>query len=153
MRKILLIFLVLSAMGIYIYDILLLVHPQKAVTPAKEPAVVVSLDKLLAEAKPVEFVVNGRDPFSPRKLDPKLTNTTSLSKSDVAHPAVDPKLPTISISGIMWNPASPIAMLNLPDGSSVVAKPGQIFGDITVGKIEKNRVQIVFNKKAYWISQ
>lgn len=156
MRKILLIILVLGAAGIYLYDVLLLVNPRKTDAPVKvkEQTPAVSIEKLLADAKPVEFVVKGRDPFSPRKVEPKPVTAASSSKSaSSTRPTVDPKAPTVTISGIMWNPSSPIAMLKLPDGSGVVARPGQTFGDITVSKIEKTRVRIVFNKKTYWICQ
>ena len=157
MRKIFLLVLILGAAGIYVYDALLLVQPQKAdvETKVKEQATVLSLDKLLADAKPVEFVVKGRDPFAPRKIELKpvvMSSSPSASTQKVRTPT-DQKLPSITISGIMWNPTSPIAMMTLPDGSSIVAKPGQVFGDITVKKIEKTRVQIVFQKKEYWISQ
>lgn len=157
MRKIFLLVLIIGAAGIYIYDVLLLVHPQKAVveTKAKEQATILSLDKLLADAKPVAFVLKGRDPFIPRKIEPKpvIVSSSPSTSTQKVHTPTDPKLPLITISGIMWNPTSPIAMMTLPDGSSIVAKPGQVFGEVIVKKIEKTRVQIGFNKRDYWINQ
>jgi hypothetical protein len=155
MRKVLLLVLILGAIGVYVYDALLLVHTQKPgeEPKIKEPASVVSLDKLLADAKPVEFTVKGRDPFTQRKVDIKPVLASSSSSAQPSHGSTSQKQPLISITGIMWNPASPIAMITLPDGSSGVAKPGQVFGEITVKKIEKTRIQVVFQKKEFWISQ
>lgn len=152
MRKAIIIILVLGAAGIYTWDVLLLVkssgdRAETAAINRKREAI--SIDRLLAQAEPVRFVEKGRDPFSPRQKAVAAVQTVKGSAAG----KTEEKAPVVTITGIMWNASSPLAMITLPDGSSTVAKEGQSFGDITVKKIERTRVQIVYNKKTYWINQ
>ena len=64
-----------------------------------------------------------------------------------------PKPPSIRITGIMWNPTSPVAMVSMPDGASTVAKAGMTIGEVTFKKIEKNRIQVAYNGKDFWIDR
>jgi hypothetical protein len=155
MRKLLLIILVVAAVGVYTYDAFLLVKPaatRKAVA-AKKSGEQVSVENLLARSQPVRFVKSDRNPFLPRseKNEADLRVTRSAVKPSAPASLVD--APKITISGIMWDPASPLAMIVLPDGSSAAVKAGQTIGDITVKKIEKERVCIVFQKKTFWITR
>jgi hypothetical protein len=54
----------------------------------------------------------------------------------------------------MWNASNPVAIINLPDGSSTVAKKGQVLaGGITVTAIEKNQVEVEYNGKSFWLKK
>jgi hypothetical protein len=154
MRKTLLVILTVVAVGVYTYDAFLLVKPgaQQKTVDKKRARDDVSVEKLLARSQPVFFAKSDRNPFLPSrenssaKVPGKSGAKTSATVPSVAAPAV-------TISGIMWDPASPLAMIVLPDGSSAAVKAGQTVGEITVKKIEKERVCIVFKNKTFWISR
>jgi hypothetical protein len=152
MRNSIVIALVLIAIGIYGWDALLLTKSPGSEQNAGQIGETesISLEKCLATADQVRFVEKGRDPFTPRRPVPK---PVSAMKSPASETKTDPAGPKVKISGIMWNKSSPIAMIILPDGSSAIAAPKQSFGDITVKKIEQNRILVGYNKKEYWICQ
>jgi hypothetical protein len=103
---------------------------------------------------PARFSEKGRSPFIAHKENPSYVtkdNVKNRKKENLQHAPVD--LPKITITGIMWNPDNPIAMLTMPDGTSAALKNNQSIGNITVKKIEKNRVLIVFENKDFWLSR
>jgi hypothetical protein len=151
MRKVLIILLALAAIGIYSWDALLVVRPssEKRISIGKHADL--SLDKLLAGSQPVHFVKKGRSPFLPFPVEEK-TVLLKPSSGPVVAPRAAIKPPDVKVSGIIWNPSAPLAMITLPDGSSAVAKAGQAFGEITVKKIEKTRMLISFHQADFWIT-
>jgi Na+-translocating ferredoxin:NAD+ oxidoreductase RnfC subunit len=82
----------------------------------------------------------------PRQVDASKVKKTIILKEPV-------KVPSVTVNGIMWNPQNPLAMLGMPDGTSAVAKVGQVIGEITIKKIEKTFVVILFEKKEYRIER
>jgi hypothetical protein len=154
MRKILLVLLAVAAVGVYTYDALLLVKPSAADKTAtkKQARDDVSIEKLLSRSQPVRFVKSNRNPFLPRREN---SAAKAPGNSAVKASATAPSIaaPAVTISGIMWDPVSPLAMIVLPDGSSAAVKAGQTVGEITVKKIEKERVCIAFKNKTFWISR
>lgn len=157
MKKILLITLIIISIPLYSYDLFLLF---RVFISSEENDLDIqrstnfSFDKLLMNAAPVRFEDKGKSPFVPYKVTPKPVVTVSpklaASPSSAKEP---PKPPAIVITGIMWNPSSPVAMITLPDGSSAVAKAGQNFGSINVKKIEQNRILVVNEGKEFWITR
>ena len=155
MKKILTILLVITAIPLYTYDLFLLlqnVFPSMGKDKTYKTEEHISYDKLLVSAAPVKFEVKGRSPFVPQKIVPKPV-VKAVPKQTAAPAKEPPKPPSIVITGIMWDPSNPVAMLTLPDGSSTVAKAGQSFGAITIKKIEKNRIQIISDGTQFWINR
>jgi hypothetical protein len=154
MRKVIMIALVIIAVIVYSWDALLILHPQSEdlETAGKEVHSDLSLDKLLAVTQPVRFVEKGRSPFSPIRIVPNKASTgKGLSMKSLAKPKDTTKAIPVKVSGIMWNPTTPLAMITLPDGLSTVAKAGQVFGDVTVKKIEKTRVFVTYKNAGVWL--
>jgi hypothetical protein len=154
MRKTLLVLLAVVAVGVYTYDAFLLVKPGASNKTAdkKRARDGVSVEKLLARSQPVRFVKSDRNPFLPRREN-SAAKASGKSGGKASSPAPAVSAPAVTISGIMWDPASPLAMIVLPDGSSAAVKAGQTVGEITVKKIEKERVCIAFKNKTLWISR
>lgn len=158
MKKILLITLILISIPLYSYDLFLLfrvfISSEKNELEIQR-STNFSFDKLLVNAAPVRFEDKGKSPFVPYKVTPKPVVTVSPKKLAATPSAAKepPKPPAIVITGIMWNPSSPVAMITLPDGSSAVAKAGQKFGSINVKKIEQNRILVVNEGKEFWITR
>ena len=116
----------------------------------------VHVDKLVLNSVLVHFENRERDPFLPYKEKPKQPAVIQEKPKKV--PVVvavkeSPKPPSIRITGIMWNPTSPVAMVSMPDGASTVAKAGMTIGEVTFKKIEKNRIQVAYNGKDFWIDR
>lgn len=156
MRKYITISLIILAAVIYLWDVLLIVRPdtESSKTEIEKNSTELLIVQLIAESKPVLFVENGRNPFLSRNVKeisetPKAETEKKLIK--VQEDTIKP--PDVKVTGLIWNQSAPIAMITLPDGSSGVAKPGDRFGDITVKKIEKNRILITFQKKDFWITR
>jgi ABC-type lipopolysaccharide export system ATPase subunit len=60
----------------------------------------------------------------------------------------------MSINGIMWSDQNPIAVIAFQDGSSTLAKKGDVLQNgATVSVVEKNRVEVVFQGKKFWIEK
>lgn len=113
-----------------------------------------SIDKLVLNTIPVSFKKGNRDPFSPYKKEPVKTVVVTQKKPVKDIPKKEPpKPPSITITGIMWNPSNPIAMVKMPDGASTVAKPGVVVGNITFRKIEQNRILVTNEGKDFWIER
>jgi len=154
MRKIIIVILVLGAIPLYVWDFYLLTagyfkqgrHPEKALVVSS----VTRQSGLLPGD--IHFVEKGRSPFIPSKEQPK--PLVANSKKKPAQPTAPVNPPPISINGIMWNASNPVAIINLPDGSSTVAKKGQVLaGGITVTAIEKNQVEVEYNGKSFWLKK
>jgi hypothetical protein len=152
MRKIITVGLIVAAVCIYGWNFILFTRSDDNRQSGGEKRLEASLDKLFATAQPVRFVEKGRNPFSPYPGTQKqVTPVKTTAPAAQSRSALKP--PEIKISGIMWNPGAPLAMITLPDGSSTVAKAGESFGDITVKKVEKNRILVSFHKTDFWIDR
>ncbi len=93
-----------------------------------------------------------RSPFDPSAPKPKIKKRSKPKPK--AKPKVEVKKPRISIAGIMWSKAQPLAMLTLPNGSTQMVKVGdEILGRITVKRIDQNRVQILYKETLFWIER
>ena len=101
------------------------------------------------------FEIKGRSPFIASKEKPKPIGAAqgSEKKSGVPKPAVTVSPPKITVTGIMWHPTNPLAMITLPDGSSTTVKAGQTIGNFKFKTIEKNRVLVVVDKSEFWIAK
>ncbi|MGA2506123.1 MAG: hypothetical protein ABSF80_01425 [Chitinispirillaceae bacterium] len=149
MKKILIIVLVIAAVAVYTWDTYLIVRPAESVqlSVKGEKAEAVSVEKLLAGSQKVRFVKTNRNPFLPYRQD-ALSNRGVKTKQE--NPVDCPK---VTVNGIMGDQASPLVMMTLPDGSSAAIKVGHTIGDITLKKVEKDRILIVFQKKNFWINR
>ena len=155
MRKVIIVILVLAAIPLYVWDFYLLAAANLKHGKHQEKASVVLHDARRSGFLPgeVHFVEKGRSPFIPNKEQPKPVGAKAKSKT-AAKPAIAVKLPPISINGIMWNASNPVAIINLADGSSTVAKKDQVLaGGIVVKTIEKNQVEVEFNGNRFWLKK
>jgi len=158
MKKTTVTILIIIAIPLYVYNILVLVGGLQK--KSKENGKIheeqsFSLDQLVLNATPVKFESNiGKNPFDLYKKKPVVQKKpTPVKKVKPKIKKEPPKPPSITITGIIWNPKSPVAMLSLPDGSSVVAKDGQEFGNVKIKKIEQNRVAVVSEGTVFWIKR
>jgi len=151
MKKALLILLILSAVCLYSWDGFLVfrILAGKSSPAAATPPVQVAALMPMHLMRVAHFVEQGKSPFLPYKEMPKPRIAASVPAGPAATKAAEP-LPAISLNGIMWSETNPVAIINLPDGSSTVAKPGQmLLGTILVKKINKGQVTVVFGKREY----
>ena len=154
MRRVIIIILILTAIPLYVWDFYLFTagHFKHG---KREKVQVVSNDVRQSTilVGDVHFVEKGRSPFTPNKeLSKPLALKTDKKKPVQPTTPVTP--PPISINGIMWNENNPVAIINLSDGSSTVAKKGQVLaGGIVVKNIEKNQVEVEFNGKSFWLKK
>ncbi len=100
------------------------------------------------------FTKKGKSPFVAYKIKPKPKVVKKKKKVIKRKPKIQAKPPRIKITGIMWNPTSPIAMITLPNGTSTTARAGQFLeGNIEVKKIEKHRIQVIYKDNSFWIKK
>jgi len=158
LKKLLTIILVCIAVPVYIWDVWLLAGSMYGNPLKRKPADIrsesVAAEITFANLRIVHFEKKGKSPFIAYKVKPKPVRKIMpvKMKKVVRKTKKEAKPPRITITGIMWNPANPIAMIKLPNGTSTVAKAGQtIAGSIEVKKIEKNRMQIVYKGNSFWI--
>jgi len=158
MKKTVTIILILIAIPLYVWDGYLIyrvwaptstVHLRELTDDQK------NIDYLTVHAaRSVSFTEQGRSPFLAYKPRPK--PKVVPRKKVQPKPKVVKKVlpPRIVITGIMWNPTSPMAMVTLPDGSSTVARAGmRLNGEIEVKTIERTRMEIMYKKKTFWITK
>ena len=157
MKKTLIILLIVIAIPLYSYNVYILLqgtlsgNAEKQVSDKKATY---DIHELIASTAPVHFEKKGRSPFFPYPVSDK--PPISEKKMTSAKPLAlkeQPKAPAITINGIMWNPQNPVAMISMPDGSSTLAKAGQIIAGITIKKIEKTGIVVEFGKKEYKINR
>jgi hypothetical protein len=158
MKKVVIIILIVLAVPIYTYDIYILIKGQISSIDNKSNPLLAqdssfSIARMLKDAKPVHFEIKGRSPFTPYKTVPVKQPVAVVKKIKMTQTPLPVNAPKITINGIMWNPQNPVAMLIMPDGSSVMAKTGQVFGDITIKKIDKNKVVVMSGKKEFVIER
>jgi hypothetical protein len=158
MKKTILIILILCAIPLYTYNIFLLIRTKTVSNLQKNKENPAGFfDKWLIQASAVEFKKSGRSPFSPFKEPPPsplkpVVVTDKFTKKNMQK-KVEIPLPAIQISGIMWSPTNPVAMITFPGGTSEVVKEGGTYSDFIVKKIERHRIQILFNKQLIWIDK
>jgi hypothetical protein len=155
MRKVIIVILVLAAIPLYVWDVYLLAAAHLKHGKHPDRVAVVLRDTKRSGLLPgeVHFVEKGRSPFIPNKEQPKSVSAKSKNKAS-AKPTAPVTPPLISINGIMWNASNPVAIINLADGSSTVAKKDQVLaGGIVVKTIEKNQVEVEFNGNRFWLKK
>ncbi len=150
-NKIVFILLIVVAIPLYIYDALLLIGKvggkNQTVTE-----VIKESDLSIDAIKIVRFVKKGKSPLVAYKVKPKPVVKKQKKKVVKRKPKAAVKPPRIKITGIMWNPSNPIAMLTLPDGSSTTATKGQtLMGAITVKKISQSSVDVEYKGTTFTI--
>lgn len=159
MKKVLTILLICIIVPVYIWDVWLIVgglygKSAKSSSTGKQVESIVD-DISFANLRIVHFEKKGKSPFIAYKVKPKpVVKKAPVKKKVVKKPKEQVKPPRITITGIMWNPSNPVAMVTLPNGTSTVAKVGQTIADsIEVKKIEKSRMQIVYKGNVFWIKK
>jgi hypothetical protein len=155
MKKTIVIILMLCAIPLYSYNIYLLIHsPKNGITSIATETDTELFDSWILKASAVTFTISDRDPFSPLKkgITPAVEKVQQQEKiKEPSKKAIQP--PSMKITGIMWSPSNPVAMVVLPNGSSTVVKQGGVYNDITVKKIEKNRVLIAYQEQLFFIEK
>lgn len=164
MRRYFIIFLVILAIPIYIWNVYLIVHGMLSSDQAKSLKSDNSASTVtqLPLTTVVHFVEKGKSPFCafatdnvvesklPGEIKRDLLHAQkSVPKKSVAAPII----PAVTISGIMWNPTNPIVMIILPDQSSVTARVGTKFSGFEVKKIERTRVRLKYGSTEQWINK
>ena len=155
MKKILVTVLLIIALPLYGYNFYLLLRTAFPAPAGARSAAVrqsVSFEQLLSAAAPVKFEERGRDPFTLCKEPPKPVVVREVAK---AEPKPAPaNLPSITISGILWNPENPVAMIKIAGGKTVLAKTGQQpGGEITIKTINKKNIVVLFGGKEFTIEK
>jgi type IV pilus biogenesis protein PilP len=156
MKKVLLIMLVVASLPLYSYNIFLLMQAsfsgRQRPDNARQPRPGQQFEQMLLAAQPVRFDTAGRDPFtlySERRrpaavaVAPVPVSPKTVSKKEVVRPQ-------LTITGIMWNPGNPVAMITLPGGAKTLAKAGQdLGGGCTVKRIEQKSVVVTFEGREF----
>jgi hypothetical protein len=150
--------LIIVAIPLYLWDSYALFS---GIFNSKKPAskhasTLLASDDMTLSLATVHFETKGRSPFlaykeKPNPIDSLLVRTKKQSAPKPAAPTAP--LPKIAISGIMWHPTNPIAMVTLPDGSSSTVKTGQTIGAFKFKTIEKNRVLVIVDGNEFWIAK
>lgn len=157
MRKKLIIILICIAVPIYTYNMWLIVNAFFRGSPkenTEEFNKSLKAELSFPSLQVVHFEEKGKSPFLPYKSKPKPVIRKKAVRQKDRTPKAEAKPPRIKITGIMWNPSNPVAMVSLPDGTSTVAKAGQtLAGSIEVKKVEKNRIKIVCKGNVFWIKK
>ncbi|MBD3314531.1 MAG: hypothetical protein GF344_01980 [Chitinivibrionales bacterium] len=160
MRKVVLIALIAVAIPLYAWDVYLLISGFMGSGGGHKGVLdpVTHRETPRIAALPVaRYVKKGRSPFLAHKPEPKpkpIVRKRAVKRKRIRKPPPPLKPPQIRITGILWNPATPMAMLRLPDGSSTAAKAGhELAGGITVKKVEKNAVVIRYAGKEFRIEK
>lgn len=152
-KRIIVLILIILAVPLYIYDVLLVI-PQNT-TSLQEPAVIpVHTERSYRIIPPVVFTQTGKSPFLPFKEEPKpiIKTVTPQPVTVTSKPKETVSPPRIVITGIMWNPTNPVVMLNLPDGSSAMAKSGQtLMGAVTITKIDQHSIDVLYKDVKFTI--
>ncbi len=155
MRNKIIIVLIIIAIPLYVWDFWLIIsNISGKFSNIKKEIVLKNGDKdySIPSLRIVHFEKKGKSPFLAYTVKPKPVVRKKTVKVKATNIKKEIKPPRIKITGIMWNPANPVAMVTLPDGTNTVAKAGKSLGSgIEVKKIEKNRIQIVYQGKAFWI--
>jgi hypothetical protein len=150
--------LIIAAVPLYLWDSHMLLSGllgkgKKSLNP---PAVVTQNDDFQRPAAIAHFVNKGRSPFMAYKELPRPAAVLkSVAKKPQPAKTVTVPLhpPKITVTGIMWNPTNPIAMVTLPDGSSAAVKVNQAIGTIRITRIEKTRICVVVDGAEFWIQR
>jgi glucose/arabinose dehydrogenase len=154
MRRVLLIILIIAAIPIYSWDIYLIVNRFFTGNP-RNASLQLEHTKLnyLVAVRKVKFIDSQRNPFLPENTNPQKSSVSNVTqqKTKKASDAQPVQPPSISITGIMWNASNPVAMVKLPDGTSMTVKEKQKEGDIEIKKIEKDRISVLYKNKQFWI--
>ena len=150
--------LIVVAVPLYLWDshVLLSGLFGKGKRPFKPPAVVLQSDDFQRPTAIVHFVNKGRSPFAAYKDVPRpAAAMKAVAKKPQPAKTVSVPLhpPKITVTGIMWNPTNPIAMVSLPDGSSAAVKLNQVIGNILITKIEKTRICVVVDGAEFWVQR
>ena len=62
--------------------------------------------------------------------------------------------PPVVLSGVLWKPDNPVAMVKVNGGSTKLVKIGQtVGGNITVKKVEKKSITVVYEGKEFIIKK
>jgi hypothetical protein len=155
-KRIVIVILICAAIGLYMWDALLIFHPS-AGTDKKATAFLQKVGNASAVAflvpGKVQFKESGRSPFLAYASDAlPAAPRKAIAKQGPATEAI--KLPPMSINGIMWSNANPIAVIAFGDGSSTLAKKGDVLPNgVTVLIVQQNRVEFVFQGKKFWIEK
>ena len=159
MKKILVIILILIAIPLWVWNTNLVLTGALGHKKHSKSAVKTALTGINSSgnaAISAHFEPKGRSPFTPYKEAPKPKTSMNTQKKNAGQPVTRAPVapPPISINSIMWNETNPVAIINLQDGSSTIAKKGQtLAGGIMVKTIEKNQVEIEFNGTSFWIKK
>jgi Tfp pilus assembly protein PilP len=158
MRKTIIIILILCAVPLYSYNIYLLLWSSPGANKSSASQAKVELaDSWFIKTNAVTFVQSSRDPFSPYKTTSlaipteKKETRPETSKQIVIKKEI--QQPSLKITGIMWSESNPVAMVVLPNGNGSVVKQGGVYSDITVKKIERNRLQITYQGQSFWVEK
>jgi type II secretory pathway component PulC len=154
MRKTIVIILIACAVPLYSYNIFLLLRSSSGEN-GKNVSVssAESIDSWIVKVNAVSFTATDRDPFFPYK--PKISTAAAVKPVKV-QPSAPKKViqqPSIKITGIMWSQTNPVAMVVLPSGAGSAVRQGGVYGDVTVKKIERNRIQIGYQGQLFWVEK
>lgn len=155
MKKVLVIILLIVAVPLYLYNALLLfkVKLPGSGTGQKGSVSAHTFERLLVAALPATFEVKDRDPFTLYKAPPQVPAAFAPKIEQKKEP-VNVEAPKLSLSGILWNPDNPVAMVRLPDGATKLVKPGMVLdGQIRIKSIDKRSVTVTSSGRDFVIEK
>lgn len=151
MNKKILIGLTIVAVLVYAWDLWIILG-KPSMDGAGDKSKDVETIQRVVVTKECAFTPVKRSPFQGEKPKPKPKPKPVEKKVEAPKPVV--KAPNIKINGIMWSKKKPLAMVQLPNGSTQMVKAGdEILGRITVKRVEKNRMQIEYKETLFWIER
>lgn len=157
MKKVIVILLVIVALPLYSYNAFLLIRMsfggEKSTTRNIEQSSDYTFEELIKAAIPVVFAEKGRDPFTlhKKKAKPKQPQKKKKVKKRELKKKAPPPL---VLSGVLWKPDNPVAMVKVNGGSTKLIKVGQtVGGNITIKKIEKKSVTVEYEGNEFTIKK
>ena len=156
MRKKLFIILIIIAIPVYLWDIVLVSRffipaPGRQVVSSSHSS---STPLSVPDFRVVHYVKKGRSPFVAHTPKPIRRVKTTPKPKHRPQPREKVKLPSITITGIMWNPDNPLVMLSLPGGSTTAAGRGKtVLDGVEIKTIERNRVLFVYKGEKFWVEK
>lgn len=153
MKKLLVLLLCIVAIPLYTYNILLLTkvvlpwHTAKADKQMQENRH--TFEQLLIAAKPPHFVSRGRSPFT-LNAKQKIVGKKIPVKAKKRPAPKKTVEPIVRVTGIMWHPENPVAMVKVNNGGTSMVRLGHTFaGGIKVTAIHKKSVTVLVDGKSF----
>ncbi|MBN2037950.1 MAG: hypothetical protein JW768_14510 [Chitinispirillaceae bacterium] len=143
-KKVLLLVLIIAALCVWGRNVLLIF---KGVPDDNKTFTENQIDKNLFAVQPFVYKGDFRDPFFCKQFmhDGKGKKTGEQSEAEVS-------LPQCSVGGIVYNEKNPMILFRI-GAKSLYAKQGDVIDSITIKKINRDSVEVVYKNKKFVIGK